>query len=48
MLRWIFNLIKTLLFKERVYELKPTYKPDPCWKHEVFKKGCPTCRSLNA
>ncbi len=47
MLRWIINLIKTLLFKERVYKSK-TIKLDPCWKHEFFKKGCPTCRSLNA
>ncbi len=47
MLTIILDFIKSLLFKPRVYESK-TIKLDPCWKHEAFKKGCPTCRSLNA
>jgi len=34
------------LFKEKVYKSK-TIKLDPCWKHMVYKKGCPTCRALN-
>ena len=48
MLTWILDFVRTLLFKPRVYESKKTYNPDPCWKHEKFKKGCSTCRSLNA
>jgi hypothetical protein len=47
MFTWILDFIRTLLFKPRVYESKKITL-DPCWKHMVFKKGCPTCRSLNA
>ena len=46
MLRWIINLVKTLLFKERVYKSKVIIL-DPCWKHEKYKKGCSLCRNLN-
>ena len=47
MLTWLLDFIKSLLFKPRVYKSKEIIK-DPCWKHEAFKKGCPTCRALNA
>jgi len=47
MLRWLINFVKTLFLKEKVYKTK-IVKLYPCWKHEFFKKGCPTCRSLNA
>jgi len=40
---WFWNLF----FEPIIYQEKKITK-DPCWKHEAFKKGCPTCRSMNA
>ena len=40
---WVWNLFfPPIIYKQKIVEF------DPCWKHEKYKKGCPTCRSLNA
>jgi len=49
MFKWIKKLFTSkeqpiVLQKQVVKEIVKV----PCWKHEKFKKGCPTCKNMNA
>jgi len=49
MWNWIKNLFTSK--KQRVVlqqKVKKVIVKVPCWKHEKFKKGCPTCKNMNA
>ena len=49
MWKWIKNLFtpkrQPVVLQE---EVKKEIVKVPCWKHEKFKKGCPTCKNMNA
>jgi hypothetical protein len=46
-LKKLLVMFWNLFFPPIIYKEKKIIK-EPCWKHEAFKKGCPTCRGMNA